>query len=915
MAPKPQLSFVDTDTFAQNIARFATALSALDAGAGSVLAESLNDLTAETADKTVLLNNLFAAIDVQNSALGGGGVSPTVAPPISLLAVAPDSPQAPVGWFLVGLEIEGFRGINNEGDPLKITFKSDCISSVSAPNGVGKSSIYDALCFAIKGEIPKLDRLLHSERPQEYYLNRFHPGGVGTIKLTLLPDNGGPPVAIIVTRTAAGTRSVSGPAGVDAEAVLAELNREFVLLDANTFQSFIDYKALERGRAFAGLLGLAQFSTLRIQLQGLSNTRAFNSHFEKAANDAAKKVAERNVATAKTTISKEYAGLVKEPLAADASTQDAQSRCHTAINNISLLMSHCTGKAFMDVDIDACVGTIQTTENGTLRQKLAKFIQDEARWSAANKSLPSAADFRALSDLCTSREDALKETSGDVLRQLYSLSKQVLEDAEWPSPKLCPTCGKEHEHSVLDEVAAKLSQYEAVEAATSAVAAEWTARGWGDLIELEALTIGADEQPHLRLFLPSGQKGTILTAEVESLAVHIALLRQRAAEKLAELALDRAALEKELPPSLVAVTADIETARRLQAGWKSLADAETVLQIENYRMGLLGKLKAFLDQASTIYSSAESQLASDRLRQVEPVCQELFKHIMYSPVVPALLKAAGSEELGIQLSEFWGLRDVSAQALLSESYRNGFAVSVYLAAASLYGGAPRFVVLDDVTSSFDAGHQHHLVEVIRNQFARPAQANGPQVILLSHDTMLEKLFNKHSASPQWSHHRLEGTADTAVLLQAGAVNKVRDRTNELLRSGRVEEAAPRIRMYLEYILHSVIDRCRIPVPLDLAFGDDKRTSGEYLKAIEEAVRLEGKAKTLVLTPSQVASLKLHSTTITSNYLSHWSTGQVGAYSGPALMGVMQAITDFPDCFKHEPTPGEPKKFYASLSRR
>jgi hypothetical protein len=33
--------------------------------------------------------------------------------------------------------------------------------------------------------------------------------------------------------------------------------------------------------------------------------------------------------------------------------------------------------------------------------------------------------------------------------------------------------------------------------------------------------------------------------------------------------------------------------------------------------------------------------------------------------------------------------------------------------ASLYGGALRFVVLDDVTSSFDAGHQHHLVEVIR----------------------------------------------------------------------------------------------------------------------------------------------------------------------------------------------------------
>jgi hypothetical protein len=34
-----------------------------------------------------------------------------------------------------------------------------------------------------------------------------------------------------------------------------------------------------------------------------------------------------------------------------------------------------------------------------------------------------------------------------------------------------------------------------------------------------------------------------------------------------------------------------------------------------------------------------------------------------------------------------------------------------------------------------------MVELLRTTFARPANAGGPQVILLSHDTMLEKLFN------------------------------------------------------------------------------------------------------------------------------------------------------------------------------
>ncbi len=228
---------------------------------------------------------------------------------------------------------------------------------------------------------------------------------------------------------------------------------------------------------------------------------------------------------------------------------------------------------------------------------------------------------------------------------------------------------------------------------------------------------------------------------------------------------------------------------------------------------------------------------------------------------------------------------------------------------------PRFIILDDVTSSFDAGHQHHLVEVIRTSFARPVTTDGPQIILLSHDTLLEKLFNKHSNSADWYHQRLEGTARTAVLPQSGAVNKVRDATIDLLNAGRVDDAAPRIRQYLEYVLHEVIDRCRIPVPLDIAFGEDKRTPGEYLNAIQAAVKLHNQAGTLVLDAAQVGALGMHSTTIVSNFLSHWATGQAQAFSAPALLGVMNAIDDFSDCFKYEPTPGAPTKFYSSLGKR
>jgi ABC-type hemin transport system ATPase subunit len=62
----------------------------------------------------------------------------------------------------------------------------------------------------------------------------------------------------------------------------------------------------------------------------------------------------------------------------------------------------------------------------------------------------------------------------------------------------------------------------------------------------------------------------------------------------------------------------------------------------------------------------------------------------------------------LKLADFFGLANQSARALLSESYRNAVAASIFMAAVTRHQGVPRFMVLDDVTSSFDAGHQFQL---------------------------------------------------------------------------------------------------------------------------------------------------------------------------------------------------------------
>ena len=252
---------------------------------------------------------------------------------------------------------------------------------------------------------------------------------------------------------------------------------------------------------------------------------------------------------------------------------------------------------------------------------------------------------------------------------------------------------------------------------------------------------------------------------------------------------------------------------------------------------------------------------------------------------------------------------------MSESFRNAFSISVYLAAASLYGGAAKFLVLDDITSSFDAGHQYFLMEVIRTRFARPDVATGPQVILLSHDTLLEKYFNSQTNNGAWWHQRIEGSPRTSVLPQSNAVSRLKDKTIDLLNIGNTTDAAPRIRQYLEYKLEEIISRCRIPVPIDIAMSDEKHMADNLLKAINAAVKLHAAANQLVLEPAQVAGLNSAMTTIIANYVSHWSTGQAQPFTAGSLLGVMTAIDSFSDCFRFSPNPGDPLQYYASLSRR
>lgn len=901
------LAFNETADLATNLGAFAHHAASLHPLLGPALAARLDEILRGDYERDTLLDALFVSADQNAPAASTAATAQSSQP-------ATTHPVPVTGWLIEGISVEGFRGINNENKPLELKFRTDKINSISAVNGVGKSSLYDALRFAVTGKLDWLERLPASERGGDYYLNKFNKAGKATITLRLVAEPSLTKCVVTVTRDAQQLRTISATGGFDAKTVLRDLNREFVMLDGPTFQSFMTSTPVDRGRIFAGLLGLSSYSTLRRELAGIANTRAFNNHFATTAHEKRRDELKKTLATNGAKISAEYQTLVGKPLT-NADDAAAPAICLAALAQIGPLTALCAGVAFDAVDIAACHDAIQQAEGGPQRTRLIEVMQARAALTTKVALIPTADQAKELVARAGARDAALAKTRGETMLALLRAGQNVMSESTWADPDRCPLCDTRDVAHLAQHLTEKLAEFADLDNATLAVGREWRDGGWVHVQDLESALEPSSDNRLIAKTNTRAAAGSLSQAEAETLAIWVETLRTRAAADDATLAADQAAIEVTLPPSMAEATKKVEAARQLQSAWRDRSAESVKLAAETKREATVAGLKNFLDEAADAFGKAETNISKARLAGVEPVFKNFFAKMSFAGVVPTVSKPDGAEDLDIRLADFFGLKDQSPRALLSESFRNAYAVSLYLAAASLYGGLPKFIILDDVTSSFDAGHQHFLVELLRTSFARPAKAAGPQIILLSHDTMLEKLFNKHSNTGGWWHQRLEGAPQTAVLPQAGAVNAVRDVTKSMLNAGQVDFAKEGVRQYLEYRLSDVISRLRIPVPLDVAFNDNKQLASEFINAIEAQVKLHKAAGDLVLDSTQETSLNTNMVTIVGNFLSHWSTGQTLSFTAHALLGVMQAIDDYCECFTHEPSPGAARVFYKSLSQK
>jgi hypothetical protein len=823
-------------------------------------------------------------------------------------------------YFISRVHIEGFRGINNEGQPLELAFKTDAVNSVFGTNGLGKSSIYEAICYALRGGIAKLDALHASEKPHTYYCNMFHSVGTATINLTFVPDDGSADVVIEVARDSSGNRKVTSPSGHSApDDFLKELNSDLALLDYVTFQRFVDDTPLERGRSFASLLGLAQLSEMRQVLQILSNQGNVNRDFKLDFLQLSLNTANSQVTAATTRIKDHYRKLLGKDITGGIDAKGIGEAAGAALGEVSAIKAHFAKTIFDAVDFEKVRQDIRKTEDRSKHERLASVNAGIAKLDKLTAADTDASDQQTLREELENRDTAMAATRGPKFQRLYTLVLEILDSEDWDDPSKCPACESDLQSPLKDSLDLLVQEYATAEACQKKICELWQAGQWVARINsLEAALVKAEERKYAKLNDSFCRQQPTL-GDLDTAIALLGNLESLRTARIAELKAEKAMIETELPPSLVALTEQIGHAEQLRTALRDFATAQQNAATVSAKLLRRRDWARFIAQASTQFADAEVALSTRLTSDIEAQYKATYEQITNNPnIVPALKKASGSEELHLTLERFYTLANLSAATLLPESYKNALAIAIFLSAALKARPTSRFIVLDDVTSSFDSGHQFALMELLRSKIAHPANTDGPQIIILSHDGLLEKYFDTLSNTAGWHHQKLSGSPpDGAVLSQAQQANRLRGLAEQLLKAGQTDQAAPLVRQYLEFKLLEVIRRVNIPVPIDFSIRDDRKMVDNSMKAIREALELHQQASTLAI-PGPVLNdiLTVHAPSIVANWINHYSTGVATSITPYVLLGVLTTIDDLSDCFKHPCTCGGPNpRFYKSLASK
>jgi len=171
------------------------------------------------------------------------------------------------------------------------------------------------------------------------------------------------------------------------------------------------------------------------------------------------------------------------------------------------------------------------------------------------------------------------------------------------------------------------------------------------------------------------------------------------------------------------------------------------------------------------------------------------------------------------------------QKYFSESHLNCFGISFFLASVNAFNDKNRFIVLDDVISSFDSNHRKRFAELIFDKFSKY------QIILLTHEEDWFTNFVSPLAKKKgWLINEIKWTEDKGTHLEEEP-SDLRERIEKNLAESNIADLGNSIRRYLEFSLKEIAFNIEAKVAFNYNGTNEHRMPHELITRIKSEIKV------------------------------------------------------------------------------
>lgn len=170
------------------------------------------------------------------------------------------------------------------------------------------------------------------------------------------------------------------------------------------------------------------------------------------------------------------------------------------------------------------------------------------------------------------------------------------------------------------------------------------------------------------------------------------------------------------------------------------------------------------------------------------------------------------------------------QKYFSESHLNCFGISFFLASVKAFNSINKFIVLDDVISSFDQNHRKRFADLIFEKFS------DYQIILLTHEKdWFTNIVTPLAKKKGWQINKIKWTEAKGTHLNEKPTD-LRDQIAQQLQDSEIENLGNPMRRYLEYILKEVAFNIEAKLAFKYDDVNERRMPYELVNAIRSEIK-------------------------------------------------------------------------------